>query len=575
MSSASPSKYRSKVRHSAGPLARAAVLIFACLFLGACAKQQPVAEPAKPAAYPMTPEAAKVYYYLVLNEAAKNNDLRMGTEAIRQLLNLSPSADVYVDAARFYTERKEVTLARDIAKRGLENYPDHFDLTMLLAETYLSEKRIDESVSLLKEYISKHPENGEARQQLGQLLLSNNLFQEAADLLRQKSSTRNDPVTRYYLARAYVQLKKLKDAQTELKKAVQTEPEFVEAWAELAYVYELMKDYVSAEKTYEHIIELGETGQEVWLRLITLNLKLNHPEKALSIAKEGPEDMSFSLQAATIFIDEGFPEQARELLIPLAEMSNPPAEVFFHLALIAFNNDKDLPGAISLLENIPDHDRLWSKSIRFRTHMLFELKRYDEAVTLLEQGIKADPADREFWDMLIDLQASLKHFDEAHAALDKALKRWPNDTELLFTRGSVYDLAGERDKALEVMEEVISHDPEHPEALNYVGYSLADKGQDLDRALVLIESALKQEPEKAFMVDSLAWVHFKLGNLEQAWEAINRTIELGAKDPIIWEHYGDIAKAMGRKSDARKGYREALKLDPKNADELKKKLRGI
>ncbi|MFV0348973.1 MAG: tetratricopeptide repeat protein, partial [Halodesulfovibrio sp.] len=170
----------------------------------------------------MTPEAAKVYYYLVLNEAAKNNDLRMGTEAIRQLLNLSPSADVYVDAARFYTERKEATLAREIAKRGLENYPDNFDLTMLLAETYLDEKRIDESVELLKEYIGRHPENGEARQQLGQLLLSNNLFQEAADLLRQKSATRNDPVTRYYLARAYVQLKKLKDAQTELKKAVQS-----------------------------------------------------------------------------------------------------------------------------------------------------------------------------------------------------------------------------------------------------------------------------------------------------------------------------------------------------------------
>ncbi|UZP68480.1 tetratricopeptide repeat protein [Desulfovibrio mangrovi] len=575
MSSASTAQRDSIFLHSPGHVARVAILIFACIFLAACAKQQPVQAPEKPASYPMTPEAAKVYYYLVLAEAAKTNDLRMGSEAIRQLLALNPVASVYVDAARFYTQRKESVLARDIVKRGLEAYPEHFELTMLLAETYLNEKRVDESIGILKDFIAKHPEDGAARQQLGQLLLSNNLFQEAADLLRQKSPVRNTPVTRYYLARAYVQLKKYKDAQAELKKAVQSEPEFVEAWAELAYVYELMKDYVAAEKTYEHILELGETSQEVWLRLIALNLKLNHPEKALTIAKEGPEDMGFVLQAATLFIDESFPEQARELLEPLAEMPSPPSEVFFHLALIAFNTDKDLPRAIELLENIPDHDRLWGKSVRFRTHMLFELKRYDEALELLEQGIKADPSEREFWDMRIDLLASLKRFDEAHAALDKALKRWPNDTELLFTRGSVYDLAGEREHALELMEQVITHDPEHPEALNYVGYSLADKGVDLDRALVLIESALKLEPEKAFIIDSLAWVHFKLGNLEQAWDAINRTIALGAKDPIIWEHYGDIAKAMGRKTDARKGYREALKLNPSNPDQLKKKLQGL
>lgn len=523
----------------------------------------------------MTPESAQTYYYLLLEEATKRNDFKVGAEAIRQLLQLNPDAQVYIDSARFFGERKEITSAREIVKKGLEKYPDNFDLTMLLAETYNEEKRIEESVSLLKEYIKDHPDNSEARQQLGQILLSNSMFQEAVDLFKAPSTTRNEPITRYYLARALTQLKKMKEAEVELKKAVETTPDFVEAWAELAYVYELMKDYVAAEKTYEQILDMGQSGQEIWLRLVTLNLKLNHPEKALAIAKDGPDEPGFILQAATMFIDENFPEQARELLEPLAEQNNPPAEVFFHLALIAFNQDKDLPKAIELLENIPDHNRLWNKSIRFRSHMLFELGKNDEALALLEKGIKADPGDREFWNMQIDLLATIKRYDEAQTSLDNALKRWPNDAELLYSKGSVYDLAGDKQRAFDIMEQVIVIDPEHPQALNFVGYTLTDRGENLDRALVLIETALKQEPDKAFITDSLAWVQFKLGNLEQAWDTITRTIALDATDPTIWEHYGDIAKALGRKPEARKGYREALKLKPENAQEIKQKLQGL
>ncbi len=553
------------------PAAAAVMLIALSL---ACARPHTEQPPVKPQIR-MTAEAAEVYYYLVLNEAAKSNDVRLGAEAIRRLLELNPDEQIYVDAARFYGARKDIITARQIAKQGLGKYPDSFDLTMLVAESYVAEKRNPESIALLKEYIRAHPKHAEARQQLAQLMLANGMHQEAADLLRAKSPHREDPVTRYYLARALTHLKKYHEAETELRKAVKSSPEFVEAWAELAYVHELKKDYVAAEKTYEHIIEMGQSGQEIWLRLIAINIKLNHPEKALSIAKEGPEETGFYLQAATLFLDEGFPEQARELLEPLAAENNPPAEVFFHLALIAFNQDKDLPRAIELLENIPDHNPLWGKSVRFRSHLLFELKRHDDAVQLLYTGIRTDPGDREFWDLLVDQLAVLKRYDEAHEVLDKALKRWPNDGELLFSKASIYDLANEKDKAFDMMEQVITIDPEHPQALNYVGYSLADKGIHLERALVLIETALKSEPDKPFILDSLAWVHFKLGNFDLAWDAIKRTVALGAKDPVIWEHYGDIAAKLGYRSEARKGYRNAIKMTPDNIDDIKSRLRKL
>lgn len=585
----SPRDISSMTARSSSRLLRntaACALVFLSLAATACVRQPTMppkpAESETQAAAPvpgqelaMTPEAAQVYYYLMLDEAARNNDLRAGGKAIGQLLQLDPGVPVFLDAARFYGLRKEITLARDIAKMGLEKFPDHFDLTVLLAETYLEENRIDEAVGILRDLIARNPESADARLHLGQVLLAHDKFAEAADLLAAPSAIRSGPLTRYYLSRAYINLKKFRDAERELKAAVKTSPDFVEAWAELAFLYEVMKDYVAAEKTYERIIELGQAGQEVWLRLIALNIKLNRPDKALSIAKNGPEETGFHLQAATAFMEEGFNEHARELLEPLAEQNNPPAEVFFHLALIAFSVDKDFPRAVDLLENIPEHSPLWAKSARFRAQLLYEVDRKDEALQIVTQGRTSDPGDREFWDMEVDMLASMQLFEEAHATLDEALVRWPKDPELLFSKGSIYDLAGDKELAFKTMERVITIDPENPQALNYVGYTLADKGLNLERALVLIETALKQEPDKAYIVDSLAWVHYRLGNLEEAWEAINRCLSLGVEDPTIWEHYGDIAKAMGRKADARKGYREALKMNPGNADEIKKKLQEI
>lgn len=551
----------------------ATLLVTTSLGAAACAVHQPAPQPVRQ--IPMTPQAAETYFYLVLNEAARNNDVRAGTEAIRNLLTLNPDVSVYVEAARFFGLRKDMISLREVVKDGLENYPENFDLILLLAQSYAEENRQEESVNLLREYIRNHPEHVHARQQLAQLYISEKRFQDAVDLLKAPSAAREEPVTRYHLARALAQLKQYKEAESELKKAIKASPEFMEAWAELAFVYELKKDYVAAETTYGRILEMGQNGQEIWLRLIALNIKLNHPEKALDIAKEGPEETGFILQVATMFIEEGFPEQARELLEPLAEENNPPDEVFFHLALIAFNHDKDPEQAVALLENIPDHSRLWSKAVRFRGHLLYQLDRREDAIALLRQGLRTDPGDREFWALLIDMLANDKQLDEAIATVDEALKRWPDDAELLFTKGSIYDVAGERDKATAIMEHVITIDPEHPGALNFVGYVLAERGEDLDRALVLIETALKYEPDSDYILDSLAWVHYKLGNIDLAWETIKRTVAPGTKHASIWEHYGDIAKALGRKKDARKGYREALKYSPENPAELKKKLQEL
>ncbi len=129
---------------------------------------------------------------------------------------------------------------------------------------------------------------------------------------------------------------------------------------------------------------------------------------------------------------------------------------------------------------------------------------------------------------------------------------------------------GNLDQTLKYMEQIISGFPDHADALNFIGYILADRNEQLDRAMVLISRANRLEPDNGYILDSLAWVNYRMGNFEEAWEIIKRAISLRPKQPELWDHYGDIAAALGKKKSAAKGYRKALELKPENAEQIRK-----
>jgi len=124
------------------------------------------------------------------------------------------------------------------------------------------------------------------------------------------------------------------------------------------------------------------------------------------------------------------------------------------------------------------------------------------------------------------------------------------------------------------MEKIISLYPDYDPALNFVGYVLAEEGKDLNRAKLLIETALKMSPNNGYYLDSLAWVYFKLKELDKAWEYIQKAVSFTADDPTIWQHYGDIARSLNLKKEAIRGYKQSLKLNPHNL-ELKKLLQKL
>jgi tetratricopeptide (TPR) repeat protein len=134
------------------------------------------------------------------------------------------------------------------------------------------------------------------------------------------------------------------------------------------------------------------------------------------------------------------------------------------------------------------------------------------------------------------------------------------------------DKLGERQGSISEMEKVIALDPNHANALNYLGYTLAELGIRLGEAEELIKRALEVKPDDGYITDSLGWVYFKMGRHKDALLYIQKALEKLPEDPLITEHLGDAYMALGKWREAQKAYERALRLGHENPDQLETKI---
>ena len=129
------------------------------------------------------------------------------------------------------------------------------------------------------------------------------------------------------------------------------------------------------------------------------------------------------------------------------------------------------------------------------------------------------------------------------------------------------------DDMFKFLKKTLEIDPDHVDALNYLGYSYADRGIKLDEALELIKRAVILSPKSGYIRDSLGWVYFKKGMYKEALQEIKKATEIEKKDPVIFEHLGDVYKNLKNKKAAIKAWEKSLEF---RGDEkgLKERIEG-
>jgi tetratricopeptide (TPR) repeat protein len=193
--------------------------------------------------------------------------------------------------------------------------------------------------------------------------------------------------------------------------------------------------------------------------------------------------------------------------------------------------------------------------------------RSDEAIKILKGVTAEDPKDIEAIMALGNIERGRKKFADCSQTYSQGIDALPAVTEkttwvYYYYRGICEERSKQWSKAEVDMRKALELQPEQPHVLNYLGYSWIDQGINLDEGMKMIKRAVEQRPDDGYIVDSLGWAYYRIGNFEDAVKNLERAIDLKPEDPTINDHLGDAYWRIGRTLEAKFQWAHARDLKP-------------
>jgi tetratricopeptide (TPR) repeat protein len=208
---------------------------------------------------------------------------------------------------------------------------------------------------------------------------------------------------------------------------------------------------------------------------------------------------------------------------------------------------------------------------------LNNLDRVDEAKSLLDDLARRHPRDIRPLEALGNIMRAHKRYAEAVDYYTKAIAliRRPQakDWTFFYARGTCYERLKKLPEAEADLLRSLKLSADQPLTLNYLGYTWIDHKRNLRKGMQMIEKAVRLKPDDGYVVDSLGWAHFRLGNFAEAVKYLEQAVVLRPEDPTLNDHLGDAYWRVGREREARFQWDQALKLNPEPEDAEKLKLK--
>jgi Flp pilus assembly protein TadD len=209
---------------------------------------------------------------------------------------------------------------------------------------------------------------------------------------------------------------------------------------------------------------------------------------------------------------------------------------------------------------------------------LNQLERVDEAQSLLEELARQHPRDFRPPEALGNIMRAHKRYAEAADYYSKAIALIPHPEPkhwtFFYARGTCYERLKRLPDAEADLQRSLKLSGDQPLTLNYLGYTWIDHNRYLKKGLQMIEKAVRLKPDDGYIVDSLGWAHYRLGNFNEAVKYLEQAVVLRPEDATLNDHLGDAYWRVGREREARFQWDQALKLspEPEDAEKIKQKL---
>jgi len=556
------------------------------------------------------------------NPAQRDESLRKAGEKIAEARRLAPAnldvlravGDVYIDLAA--VDPAALGTARDALEEVRKRDRTDAQTFMTLGRIYLDQNQPDKAAAVFQELVNNVPQQRMAYALLVESLVRANKPQEAEKALRDILSF--DPGS----LEARLSLADMQSRRGDAKavfETLQAAPE--EARADPRYQRQYAWALYQSGQLDEALKKIeplaapkggdnrGDNQPAVLLKGLILTAQGATAEALALISKvreSQPKDIGLAMAVAKLQQRLGRRADAERTLTDLSDVlakdgkAEESREVRLEAAQIALEGKQwdqvsELLRPLLASTDAPVHQT----AVLFQADAWGRAKRYDEALALLDKETKS-PAiagrraeilfragrDAEAQHELAGLAAGdeasalaaaqsyqrAEHYQESIPILEKLAAAHPDRLADGFLLGAAYERSGQRDRAVAEFRRVLKLDPEFHAAMNYLGYTFAEAGMNLEEALSLVSRAVTLDPDNGAYVDSLGWTYFRLGRTDQARGMLERAARLDPEDATLQEHLGDVYVALGQTERARQAYQRSLDLEGSNTEQVRRKL---
>lgn len=565
--------------------------------------------------------AASYAHFMRARLAHYEGDHRLALDELRLAL-ASDDANPFLltQLAEQYARLTELERAELTLKRALEKNANYHPAQLLMGRVLYEGQKVTRAKAHLQRAIKLKPRDPDAYLVLTQLWLDQNKPEEAVKVVEELASALpGEPIGFRRLGLALAERGDAARAEKLLTKATERDPGDVESWVALAGLYETTNRLQKAEEAYASALERDPENREVLLSAGRLALRLDsvvlaraYFDQLLSLSR----DPELAVKVAFSYLAMHRLAAAADVLDATRATYGEPRLHFYaglvHERMRSWGKAADAYGGVTR-----DAGELFHEARLHRAIALSSLGQHARAIDLLKKGlderpdyqalvpayaralerggqgkeaeavlVKAvnDKPTPEVFEALSGLYERGGRLADAVTVLMGALKKKPRDEQLLYALGTVYERKGDKTKSLEKMRSVLEVNPENANAMNFIGYLLADTGKDLDEAEKLLIRALELKPDNGSFLDSLGWVYFRRGDTDKAVETLQRANTVSPNEPTINEHLGDAWVKASKKKDAAEAYQRALnalKEDPDLAESkgqrsaIEKKLKAL
>ncbi|MDD3554289.1 MAG: tetratricopeptide repeat protein [Deltaproteobacteria bacterium] len=519
---------------------------------------------------------ARFMQAVIENAAGRHEDAISDLQAALSRDKTAPS--ILLELANTSFMLHDVQAAETWLNRLLQKEPDNLKAKSMLARIYASTNRDMEALSLLESVLNGATDDKEALFMAGMVYARERDYARAIDVFKRLADMpgKEAVTANYYLAFFYKELKDYPNAIKCLEKILDINPAAASVHLALGSIYEAMFEADKAIAEYKAYLSLEPDDIRVKEQIVKILVQLGKKQEAIAYLEELKQDPKAAIQLSILYMDEGKFSEAVDTLAELARQYPDNGQIVFPLAL-AYEQLGNYSAAMELLKGVAPSDEFYVDSQRYLAVLTARKGDLNAAVAILQDRLKERPNVKEWLLAISLLYEEAGRLEEAETWLKKAADSYPNDAQVIFQHVMLLDKKGQKQEALSLAKRLLEIDSKNAMAMNYIGYSYAESGVNLDEAEKLIKNAIALEPDDGYITDSLGWVYFKKKEFDQALVNLERAHELIPDDPTIIEHLGDVFSAKGMYDDARKMYGKALELT-KNAsdkDRLTAKLSAL